>query len=542
VGIPITPGGNAPNPAVADPPAPPAAPPPGGPKNAYWARNWDGKSELEAHQGTVSAGAVAGGAGIKAPNQAQARREAQKLYNEVSAAKENAQARIDALRARREEVTQQLEDVHRRIAELEASKPEGQLKGNDPWVQQLSDLERQKAALEKSSHSLNRQIAKIQSEPLSVEGANVTPGKVGPVGAVVVDNTTGQVFRAVNGEAPPAPLAQVLQEQLASLAQGAHPSLPGSHAEVLALNQAILAREARTGRPVTAGELSSFTLDTVWLDGRADHANGMTSGLPAQRCGNCAHITEGVENMGGDAPSQTRWAAQDRDAAKGGGVGGAMVGFGFGVIDAVKTGHVHPGKIMASTAVGAGAGMVGAVVQQHAGRAFDRVVGRTVERGVSNLAGRVTSTEVANGVGTTARVLGGRLAGAGIAGAVVSAGFATVDQIGKYRRGEVTGSQAVGNVAGEAAVGMGAGLAGAAAGAAIGSVIPIAGTAVGAVVGFAVGCVAGYLADKGLRGLGVDKAVAHAVTGAIDAGSKLVHEAGAGIAHAATSLWHALGW
>jgi hypothetical protein len=154
----------------------------------------------------------------------------------------------------------------------------------------------------------------------------------------------------------------------------------------------------------------------------------------------------------------------------------------------------------------------------------------------------VTSTEVANGVGTTARVLGGRLAGAGIAGAVVSAGFATVDQIGKYRRGEVTGSQAVGNVAGEAAVGMGAGLAGAAAGAAIGSVIPIAGTAVGAVVGFAVGCVAGYLADKGLRGLGVDKAVAHAVTGAIDAGSKLVHEAGAGIAHAATSLWHALGW
>jgi hypothetical protein len=68
---------------------------------------------------------------------------------------------------------------------------------------------------------------------------------------------------------------------------------------------------------------------------------------------------------------------------------------------------------------------------------------------------------------------------------------------------------------------------------------------------------AGYLADKGLRGLGVDKAIASGVTTAIDkgaelaaAGKKAVEEIGRSAVGAAsnavggavTSLAHAFGW
>lgn len=44
----------------------------------------------------------------------------------------------------------------------------------------------------------------------------------------------------------------------------AHGSAPGSHAEVYALNEALLAREKPTGKPVAQADLRSVTLDTVW--------------------------------------------------------------------------------------------------------------------------------------------------------------------------------------------------------------------------------------------------------------------------------------
>jgi hypothetical protein len=214
----------------------------------------------------------------------------------------------------------------------------------------------------------------------------------------------------------------------------------------------------------------------------------------------------------------------------------------YGVADAVHSGHVDAKKIATMTAVGGGTGAVGGLVQGVGERGFDRVAGKVVERSAGAVARRMLSTEVADGVAVASRQLAGRMAGAGIAGAVINAGFATVDQIRLYRQGKVTASQAIGTVTGEAAVGMGAGLAGAAAGAAIGSVIPIAGTAVGAVVGFAVGIAAGYLADKGLRALHVDKAIAHAVTATIDEAAKLAHEAKQALSSVTHSLFHALGW
>jgi hypothetical protein len=180
------------------------------------------------------------------------------------------------------------------------------------------------------------------------------------------------------------------------------------------------------------------------------------------------------------------------------------------------------GNLALSTAVGVGTGGLGGVVEEVASRAINRTAGSAIERGASSAASRLVSAEAAGGAAMSARVIGSRLGGAGIAGGVINAGFSVVDQVGAYSRGEVTASQAVGTVTGEAADGVGAGVAGAAAGAAIGSVIPVAGTAVGAVIGFGVGVAAGYLADKGLRSLGVDKAIAHGVTAAIDGASDFV--------------------
>ena len=139
----------------------------------------------------------------------------------------------------------------------------------------------------------------------------------------------------------------------------------------------------------------------------------------------------------------------------------------------------------------------------------------------SRMAGMETSNISSQAFNSTVRTFAGRVGGAGVVGGVVNGAFSAYDQIGAYRRGEVTASQAIGTVTGEAAVGVGAGMAGAAAGAAIGSIIPGAGTIVGGVVGFGVGMAAGYLADKGLRGLGVNKAIAKGVTATIDAGSRL---------------------
>ncbi len=171
--------------------------------------------------------------------------------------------------------------------------------------------------------------------------------------------------------------------------------------------------------------------------------------------------------------------------------------------------------------------------------AGERIIGQYVERSLSNsqfartgiermysstaarsVAARLVQTETSmmtsTAFGSTVRQFGGRLAGGSIVGGIVSGGFSAYDQIGAYQRGEVTGSQAIGTVVGETSVGLGAGLAGAAAGAAIGSIIPGAGTIVGGIIGFGVGVAAGYLADKGLRGLGVNTAIAKGATWAID--------------------------
>lgn len=205
----------------------------------------------------------------------------------------------------------------------------------------------------------------------------------------------------------------------------------------------------------------------------------------------------------------------------------------------------------ANTALGTSVGAFSAGSERIVGRGLENALGNSrlanslIDRaftngGAQNVVSRLAQTEVSNlsssTFNSTVRQVAGRVGGAGVIGGVVNGGFAAYDQIGAYNRGEVTASQAIGTVTGEAAVGVGAGMAGAAAGAAIGSIIPGAGTIVGGVIGFGVGMAAGYLADKGLRGLGVNTLIAKGVTATIDTVSNVASSVTNKVSEAAGNL------
>ncbi len=159
--------------------------------------------------------------------------------------------------------------------------------------------------------------------------------------------------------------------------------------------------------------------------------------------------------------------------------------------------------VLTSTARGAAVGGTCAVTEHGFVRMADCTIGVASERGVTLAAARIGAAD-AEAVGAASRTVATRLGGAGVAGAVISAGVSIYENRDGLTSGD---SQAISNVAGNVAVGTSAALGGAAAGAAISSVVPGVGTAVGAVVGLGVGFATDYVTRAG----GVDKAVAGGV-------------------------------
>jgi len=368
-------------------------------------------------------------------------------------------------------------------------------------------------------------------------------GKKAVVGAVAVDNVLLNVETGVNTKQPATNLHPVLENRLTNLnQQSRHPSNPGTHAEVNALNDAIHNREAVTGKPFTEADLPSMTVASAWT--KSSQAGGMTEGATAHQCANCTQITDGVNNLSGDSPrayqmrdgtpgtgTPPSYAYQNADlaSARRGGLTGGLAAAGASTIQSLSDGKItgdEIGQIATDTGLGAATGAAGEVIENVAGRATERA-----------LAQGSTST-----LSQTTRVVGSRVAGAGVAGAVIGAGFSSVDQVRAYQNGEVTASEAIGTVTAEAATGLAAGVSGAAMGAAVGSIIPGAGTVVGGVVGFGVGMAAGYLADKGLRAAGVTDAIAGGVTSAIDAGANAVDAVSGAMSSAGEKLGSLFGW
>lgn len=552
-----------------------AAPPQTQPKpeanKALSAQGWDGQSTFEAGEdskvnlGGPLAGAIGGQQrGILHPDE-KCSAEVAKFYEKIAAAVAQKQAEVGPqvaeLKSQRSDLATQSEAAKADYNKLLDSKPPK----DDPaagaeWGKQngakLKDIASEIKRLDKAQQGINKKIEKLNQSTVEVDGMKFSALNPREVAAAVTDHLTGKTYLGLNGpnsiEGVSKDLHPLLADRLAKLdPQTMHGSVPATHAEVHALNEALWAREARNGGPlrgdanstkkptVTGKDLGSFSLDTRWLKGNENNpaSDGMVPGNKAPRCNNCRDLTTGVRNLAGDAnpvsekPPKSPAFHSAGDAVKGGAKTGALFSAAMSGYGALKSGHFDPAKLGKEVAIGAGAGAASGLVEHAATNLIDRgigavgqrVAGKAANSGVVGSAARSAfSSEVTAGAGSLVRSTASRIGGAGVAGAVVNAGFSAVDQIQAYQEGKVTGSQAVGTVVGEATVGFGAGAAGAAAGAAIGSIVPVAGTAVGAVVGFAVG----LAADKLLRAGGADKAIAGAVTAGLDGGTKLVQGAG----------------
>ncbi|ASJ76625.1 YwqJ-related putative deaminase [Granulosicoccus antarcticus] len=372
-------------------------------------------------------------------------------------------------------------------------------------------------------------------------------GNKSVVSAAVFDNVTGKITTGTNSKAPLSRESAhpVLQQRLDNMDYSrAHNSWQGNHAEVHALNDALWSRETHnqstgTPRAVTEADLPSMTLQTAWT--KSSQKGGMTIGEVAHRCANCTQLTDGVQNLAGDSPAdysvskaaandvsvatdtpRYAFANSDLSSARRGAQTGALAGFGISSFQNLRDGVTTEdvATIATDTGVAAATGATGEMIENSVARFVESRAGAALQQGA----------------GTTTRVMSSRIAGAGVAGAVIGAGFSSVDQVQAWQRGEVSGSEAIGTVTAEAATGLAAGSAGALAGAAIGSIIPVAGTVVGGVVGFGVGMAAGWAADKGLRASGITDAVASGVTTTIDAGGRAVEAAGDAIGSAASAV------
>jgi RHS repeat-associated protein len=182
----------------------------------------------------------------------------------------------------------------------------------EPPAEDESPAEDDKPALmdKEDAEALARQRNAEYREELNQKIANgeMSQKDAGTVTAAVVDRQTGEVFTGHNDRNgdPPENMHPLIAQQVAEAqANPQHPSEPGSHAEVYALNDALNAREA--GRPdgsppLTKADLDQFTQVSEWRKGSG--SNRMRPGDDAGRCGNCQTATDGVDNRSGDAPAR----------------------------------------------------------------------------------------------------------------------------------------------------------------------------------------------------------------------------------------------
>lgn len=251
-------------------------------------------------------------------------------------------------------------------------------------------------------------------------------------------------------------------------------------------------------------------------------ARNNPGGLDMDPCPSCRVNTDEIQN--GALPAAERNQLSFRNGLRQYGTSAAIGGgiaFATSTYDALQDGQLTGDEVQTiagQTVLGAGSAVAGDVIQT----AITRPA--LVNVNVTSSPLRLAATQVK---------------GAAVAGAVVNTAFAVADQWDNLQN-DATRSQAIGTIVGEAAVGAASGAAGAwagaAAGAAIGSIVPGVGTVVGGVVGFAVGAAVGYLTDQGLRGLGVDQAIATGVQSAIDFGSNVASTVSNAVSDAANTV------
>ncbi len=152
--------------------------------------------------------------------------------------------------------------------------------------------------------------------------------------------------------------------------------------------------------------------------------------------------------------------------------GGAKAGAAFGAVMSLREVYDQSQRgdytgaattLAVNTGGGATLGALSSGGERIVGRGLENILSRSnlasqgLERlyangAARNLASRLAGTEASNissqAFNSTLRTVAGRVGGAGVVGGVVSGAFSAYDQIGAYRRNEVSASQAIGTVTG----------------------------------------------------------------------------------------------
>jgi hypothetical protein len=262
--------------------------------------------------------------------------------------------------------------------------------------------------------------------------------------------------------------------------------------------------------PASAGEAEPVTLRSP---------GGAQPPAPPETPPPASEVPVSSEPPGGAAAAEGGLGATASAGLIGGAMGGAMAAYGD--YQKVKAGQMSVGD----AAVDVGEKTVETGGLTVAGSAIARAVGAGGAEAVAGAAG-------AEG-GAASGALSGAASAGGIIGGVVGGGLALIDDVGKVKRGEMTGGHATVDVGVKAGVGIAAGIAGAEAGAAIGaavgSIIPGAGTAVGFVAGAVVGAGVGYVASA-LTETETGKKIISAAGDAVDAGIDEAKKVGSAVA------------
>jgi len=122
----------------------------------------------------------------------------------------------------------------------------------------------------------------------------------GPVVARAYDTKTGRMSeRYTNVDKVPEDLDPILMDRVNNLNSEGKPhfSEPGTHAEVLAVDEILQARRA-AGEKVTPETLNEIIHDQYWLDPKLNKPNNGIN--PAPTCQNCTSILNGTESLGGN--------------------------------------------------------------------------------------------------------------------------------------------------------------------------------------------------------------------------------------------------
>lgn len=167
----------------------------------------------------------------------------------------------------------------------------GGAKASDELVEGANDA----VATARAKENL-RKTLKNDADELS----HLPKAERGPVVARAYDPKTGRTTqRYTNVDELPEDLDPILMDRVNELNNNGAPhySAPGTHAEVLAVDDILKSRRA-AGEEVTAETLNEIIHDQYWLDVKPNRPNGGIN--PAPTCENCTHILRGAESMGGN--------------------------------------------------------------------------------------------------------------------------------------------------------------------------------------------------------------------------------------------------